>query len=339
MKEIEKAQKKHPETAFIKFAGLFKIIWYFFLVFLPTRSWRVQAGVTSDEHKKKRTQSRFSNFISALVDPVLGFVSFKVYTVFCRILGRAVLPVAGILASVFQYLPASAPNFVFPLIFFAIRFKDFLKLSTRIAIPAYVFLTALTFAIGIPVTFVFCWMLLLTLHIVYSQTSEWERWFFGTLFVTFGSNVVIVPSAILVWGIPPPVFIFNVNLGMLVFYLRITDWIDSKTKIVVREDERERFFHRGTVTRQLDFIKAQGAIFMTITLIAIACTFGQLASYPTFQAPETMANVFCKTASKQLHCRVNMTYVNPAHDFEHCKDNSGEWDFCGTLPCSCQHHM
>jgi hypothetical protein len=119
---------------------------------------------------------------------------------------------------------------------------------------------------------------------------------------------------------------------MLVLYLRIIDWIDSKTKVIVREDERERFFHRGTVTRQLDYIKAQGSIFLVVTLMAIICTFGHLTSYPTFHAPETMANVFCKSdPAKELHCRVNMTYVNPAHTLEHWKDKADEWDFCGSF--------
>ena len=316
------------------------VFWYFFLVVLPTRPFKIRT-VARGEETTGTTHSCFSKFIDVIADPVLGILVFYAYVTLFGMAGQIMRPITGLYENMFDFLPRDASIFIFPLFLFALRFKDFLRiLGMHYLMPVsmYASVVAMTFALGFPATVLFIFTMLLCMHMAYARTESWERIFFAILVTVSCSNALHIAASYYYFGIVPPGVNYAVHFLVFTIFSRSIAWIDSQSKILIRDDERERFFQRGSVSRQLKYIKSQRGIFLIMTVITCMTTFGQLYSPKSYDEPETIATVFCKGGpTKELQCRVNVTYHHPtpANPEEYCSVDS-EWDFCGSLPCSCQ---
>ena len=314
-------------------------IYYMLMLLVPFRQWTTQAAVTKQSKEPKGCTSKLCSkygkqlsLVSALVSGVMLCIWY--YYAFVG-LEYAVKPFAGLYRSFDEAVPIYITSLVLPLLFFVLRANEALELSLPMFCTMYAYVSAITLAFGIVNTLLFLFTTVMSLVITFGKTSARLRYFYR-IYATHFCSKTMTNLVSHFYGVLPPQWNGVLYVFIAAVYLLAAAYIYGKSEQTVRvgEDFHERFFQRGNVQAQIKYIKQQWHLFSFIVATATICSFGQFGPSFTHDASDTMGHAFCKVdRTKQLECRVNVTYFNP-REFESEEDwtsNSTEWDFCGVL--------
>ena len=331
------------------FSSVFTYVWFYFVIILPSRSWAIRTVATTEKADsrfskcwskcERRRVSKCGCGVSLVGAPVFGLVMFYTYYYAFVVLKHAAQPLVGLYRGATEDLPVYVVPLLLPLIVFLVYINDFSKLSFLSCFTMYAYIAATMYTCGIVYTLLFFGITLMSLHVTYRRTSAGFRCFFRIFAIFFCHKAVIKEVSQYYVGILPPLWNAVLLICVAAIYSIVTEFIHGKMEqtLLIRDNCHEQFFQRGSAQVQMQYVKQQGCIFSFVMAVAAICTFGQFASSSTHDAPDTMANVYCKVdPTNQLQCLVNVTYDDPiGFKEERGVDDSPDWDFCGMLPSSC----
>ena len=341
---VEKALTQDPENFFSRLLTCF---WYFFMIMLPARQWKINAVATGQSQKPISRLLKYLCSESLDATPLLGFllglILFLTYCGACALLEYALQPFVGYYYAT-QALPVGVVPLSLPLLLFLLRINDFSKLSFSTGWKMYACVATMTGVcdiateLGFIYALLFIFFTLISLHATFGQTSAALRWFYRIFVMCFSHMAVAKAISLFYLGILSPVTTALLHVCVVAMYLSAFAFIYCKANqpILIHDEYNERFFQRGNEQAQMQYVTRHMHTFLILTAISAICTFGQFGPSSTGDVPEAMANVFCKVSSpKQLQCMVNVTYYDPAksESGEQWTEDSSKWDFCGSLPC------